>query len=120
MAFVSEEGAVRVAGLDILQEMEVMHARPGQVERRDAPVQPADGVQIESVNGCLARRSIRRREGSLSFLPIVQHLARAIRHAATGMESMQKQSSPPSGHPLMDALAEQGRGLAPVVVSPAG
>ena len=77
MALVSEEGAVRVVGLDILQEMEVMHARPGQVERRDAlevmharpgqverrdaPVQPADGVQLESVNGCLAWHSIRRR-----------------------------------------------------------
>ena len=49
MALVPEEGAVRVAGLDILQVMEVVHARPGQVERRDDPVQPADGVQLVSV-----------------------------------------------------------------------
>ena len=32
----------------------------------------------------------------MSFQPIVQCLARAIRHTSTGMESMQKQSSPPS------------------------
>lgn len=81
MAFVSEEGAVRVAGLDILQEMEVMHARPGQVERRDAPVQPADGVQIESVNGCLARRSIRRRGGA----PCPSCPSCSIWHVPSGM-----------------------------------
>lgn len=61
IVLVPEEGAVRVAGPDILQVMEGVHARLGQAGRVDAPVQPADGVQLVSVNGCLARRSIRRR-----------------------------------------------------------
>ena len=40
---------MRVAGLDILQVMEVVHARLGQAGRVDALVQPADGVQLVSV-----------------------------------------------------------------------
>ena len=49
IVLVPEEGAVRVAGLDILQVMEVVHARLGQAGRVDALVQPADGVQLVSV-----------------------------------------------------------------------
>ena len=40
---------MRVAGLDIFQVMEVVHARLGQAGRMDDPVQPADGVQLVSV-----------------------------------------------------------------------
>ena len=89
----------------------------------DAPVQPADGVQLESVNGCLARRSIRRR-GFPRVLPAHRavpgtcHPAYFYRHGIDAETILAPIHLP--GHPLTDALAEQGRGLAPVVVLPAG
>lgn len=87
MAFVSEVGAVRVVGLDILHVMEVVHARLGQVERVDEPAQPADSVQFVSVVMGALRGAISV-GGGASFLLIVQRLARVGRQTSTGLESM--------------------------------
>lgn len=124
MALVPEEGAVHVVGLDILQEMEVMHARPGQVERRDDPVQPADGVQFVPVEKGTLCGAVSVGGGFPRVLPAhravpsTYHLAYPYRHGFDAGTILAPIHLP--GHPLMDALAEQGRGLAPVVVLPAG
>ena len=124
IALVSEEGAVRVVGLDILQEMEVVHARPGQVERMDDPAQPADGVQLVSV---VIRSLARRRSvggGFPRIFPVHRaalgtcHPAYLYRHGIDA-ETIRPPIHLPS-HPLTDALAKRGHGLAPVVVLPAG
>ncbi len=124
MALVPEEGAVRVAGLDILQVMEVVHARLGQAGRVDAPVQPADGVQLVSVEKGALRGAVSVGGGFPRVLPAHRaapgtcHPAYLYRHGIDAGTILAPIHLP--GHPLTDALAERGRGLAPVVVLPAG
>ena len=124
MALVPEEGAVRVAGLDILQVMEVVYARLGQAGRVDAPVQPADGVQLVSVEKGALCGAVFVGGGFPRVLPAHRaasgtcHPACRYRHGIDAETILAAIHLP--GHPLMDALAEQGRGLAPVVVLPAG
>ena len=124
IALVSEEGAVREVGLDILQVMEVVHTRPGQVERRDDPVQPADGVQLESVEMGALCGAVPVGGGFLRVLPAHRaapgtcHPAYRYRHGIDAETILVAIHLP--GHPLTDALAERGRGVAPVVVLPAG
>lgn len=52
IAPVSNHGGVGIIGLDILQVIDVMHARLRQVERVCAPAQPADGVQLIPIVVC--------------------------------------------------------------------
>lgn len=46
---IPDEGAVGVVVPDVLQAMDVMHARLGQVEGVDDPAQSADGVRLVPV-----------------------------------------------------------------------
>ena len=115
---------MRVAGLDILQVMEVVYARLGQAGRVDAPVQPADGVQLVSVEKGALRGAVSVGGGFPRVLPAHRaapgtcHPAYLYRHGIDAETILAAIHLP--GHPLTDALAERGRGLAPVVVLPAG